>query len=277
MMSDYPWHNWSTYLLTLALMGVLLFQFGWFREQFCTVLCPYARFQSVLLDTSSLLVGYDSARGEPRGKISDKTAGDCIDCGLCVRVCPTGIDIRNGLQLECIQCAQCADACDSIMAKVGRPLGLVRYSTENSLAGKKTRFLRPRVLIYALILSITFGVFATMLFTRDYSYAQILHSTKDNLFSTEKDGRIINHLELHLENKSMQPRVFSVLLREPLDAQLVMPLTSFPVAAGSSAVLPIFLKFRASELVKGKMKAKIIVNDDKDFSKELNLDLIGPG
>jgi cytochrome c oxidase accessory protein FixG len=116
-------------------MGVMAFQFGWFREQFCTVLCPYARFQSVLMDAQSLLVGYDAHRGEPRGKLRETGKGDCIDCHLCVRVCPTGIDIRNGTQLECIACANCVDACDSVMRQIGRSPGLIRYDTENALGG----------------------------------------------------------------------------------------------------------------------------------------------
>ena len=150
MMMDYPWNNLSTFLLTLALMAVLLFQFGWFREQFCTVLCPYAKFQSALLDDSSLLIGYDVKRGEPRGKLGVINSGDCADCSLCVRVCPTGIDIRNGLQLECIQCAACADACNSVMQKIGRSQGLIRYDTEKGFQGTSVRLFRPRLLIYGV-------------------------------------------------------------------------------------------------------------------------------
>jgi cytochrome c oxidase accessory protein FixG len=122
--------------LTLALYGA----FSWFREQFCVIMCPYGRLQSALTDDNSLVIGYDKARGEPRGKVSDPNAGSCVSCNRCVQVCPTGIDIRNGLQLECIGCAACADACDDIMAKVKRPTGLIRYDSWNGFNGKPTRF-----------------------------------------------------------------------------------------------------------------------------------------
>lgn len=277
MMSDYPWNNPSTFFITLALMAVLLFQFGWFREQFCTILCPYARFQSVLLDDSSLLVGYDSKRGEKRGKLSDSEAGDCIDCGLCVRVCPTGIDIRNGLQLECIQCAQCADACDSIMSKVGRPTGLIRYDTERGLDGNKTRFLRPRVLIYATILMLIFSVFAFMLYSRELSEAQLLHSTRSSLYSQLNDGRIENHLELHLANKDDSVRMFTVEVKGRKDVELVVPLSPYPLAASTVSNLPVFAHFEPELLINGKLHVEVEVRDDAGFKKTLAIELIGPG
>src|SRR5690242_3744534 len=125
----------------------------------CTVACPYARLQSVLLDRSSLVVGYDRLRGEPRGKGKPQPGrGDCIDCNACVVACPTGIDIRDGLQLECIACAQCADACDGIMTKIKKPLGLIRYGSQIALeTHEKSRILRPRVVVYPVLLAVLLG------------------------------------------------------------------------------------------------------------------------
>ncbi len=125
----------------LVLTGIVLFDFGWFKEQFCVIACPYGRLQSVLMDENSLVVAYDEKRGEPR---RDKDVprieeGDCINCLKCVKVCPTGIDIRRGTQMECIACTMCIDACDEIMRKVGTPEGLIRYSSETELEGGERR------------------------------------------------------------------------------------------------------------------------------------------
>lgn len=275
MMSDYPWHNFPTFLLTLALMGALLFQFGWFREQFCTVLCPYARFQSALLDDSSLLIGYDSKRGEPRGKSADASAGDCIDCGLCVRVCPTGIDIRNGLQLECVQCAACADACDSVMAKIGRASGLIRYDTEKGLAGQPARFLRPRVIIYGLILCLVFCVLTYSLKTREMSEVVVFHSSHDALFTRLPSGEISNHFELSISNKSDSARLFQVSIAGESAMAATLPLSPFPVAANSRQKVPLFVTFSAAALKDGKRSIQLVVSDDAGFSKVLDVEILG--
>jgi cytochrome c oxidase accessory protein FixG len=152
-----PWELFWVLFYAFATYG----NAGWLREQVCKYMCPYARFQSAMFDRDTLIVSYDAARGEPRGadRSGAKTEqkGDCIDCSMCVQVCPTGIDIRKGLQIECIGCAACIDACDSVMDKVGKPRGLIRYATENALAGRwsaaqiKARLLRPRVIGYGLV------------------------------------------------------------------------------------------------------------------------------
>jgi cytochrome c oxidase accessory protein FixG len=133
--------------------GVLWFNFGWFREQLCIIICPYGRIQSALVDDNSLVIGYDTKRGEPRGHARLGAAvGDCVDCVRCVNVCPTGIDIRQGLQMECIACAACVDACDEVMTKLHRPTGLIRYDSQNALAGRRTRWVRPRTIVYFVLL-----------------------------------------------------------------------------------------------------------------------------
>lgn len=130
---------------SMAISGLLFFDMVWFREQTCLIICPYGRLQSVLADDDTYTIGYDTLRGEPRGKATDPASGACVDCGRCVDVCPTGIDIRNGLQLDCIGCGQCADACDAVMTKLERPKGLVRTDSLRGLSGEKRRFLRPRL------------------------------------------------------------------------------------------------------------------------------------
>src|SRR5690606_38137355 len=144
-MKEGPLAHATAFGVVAFLTLVLWFCFGWFREQFCVIMCPYGRLQSALTDDDTINVGYDEKRGEPRGA-KGKTTGDCIDCRRCISVCPTGIDIRNGLQLECIGCAACIDACDDIMTKIDRPKGLVRYDSLNGLTGKKRRIIRPRVI-----------------------------------------------------------------------------------------------------------------------------------
>ena len=149
-MQEGPLEHATAFGIVTFLTLVLWFCFGYFREQFCIIMCPYGRLQSALTDDDTINVGYDEKRGEPRGA-KGKAEGDCIDCRRCVQVCPTGIDIRNGLQLECIGCTACIDACDDIMTKVERPNGLIRYDSFNGLAGKKRRILRPRLLAYGLL------------------------------------------------------------------------------------------------------------------------------
>lgn len=153
MMQGSPLQHFTAFSVVAFITGALYFSFSWFREQFCIILCPYGRLQSALIDEHSVVIGYDTARGEPRGK-AGSTSGDCVDCRRCVQVCPTGIDIRNGLQLECIGCAACVDACDTVMAKLHRAPGLVRYDSQKGLQGGKTRLSRPRIWFYTLLLCI---------------------------------------------------------------------------------------------------------------------------
>jgi len=158
MMRAAPTENWSTFAFMAAFTGVTYFVFAWFREQVCIVLCPYGRIQSALIDDHSLVIGYDAQRGEPRGRVGTAGAGACVDCNRCVHVCPTGIDIRQGLQMECVGCTACIDACDEVMSRLHRPRGLIRYDSQNGFAGRPTRWLRPRTILYFVLLTIGAGV-----------------------------------------------------------------------------------------------------------------------
>ncbi len=197
--------------ITLFLTGALLFSFAWFREQFCIILCPYGRIQSALSDDDTIVIGYDESRGEPRGKKSDPNAGHCIDCHRCVHVCPTGIDIRNGLQMECVGCAACIDACDEIMDKIGRPRGLVRYDSMNGLTGKKRRILRPRIYAYAFLALLGLTVMSTVIYNRAKPIFAEISRMRGEPFFTDRSS-VRNHYQVRLVNKRNQPVTFTVAL-----------------------------------------------------------------
>jgi cytochrome c oxidase accessory protein FixG len=204
-------------LLSLATYG----NAGWLREQVCIHMCPYGRFQSVMLDQDSLIVSYNPQRGEPRGprrREADPLAsglGDCIDCTMCVQVCPTGIDIRDGLQIECIGCAACVDACDSIMDKMNYPRGLVGYTTAHQLDGGATRTWRPRLVGYAWVLALMVAALGTAFATRPLSALDV---SKDRILYRENAaGRLENVYTLKIINKSQRPQLYRLAAEGPQD------------------------------------------------------------
>src|SRR5690606_4178042 len=187
-------NGWETFWI-LFFTGATYMNAGWMREQVCKYMCPYARFQSVMFDHDTLIVSYDEKRGEPRtrgAKSRDEAnVGDCIDCGLCVQVCPTGIDIRDGLQYECITCAACIDACALVMEKIGKPRGLIRYTTEDALAGLKSNSLRPRMIGYGFVLMLMSALFVAALFLRVPAELDVIRD-RTNLYRVASDGSIEN-------------------------------------------------------------------------------------
>jgi len=230
----------------LAATGIMYGNFAFFREQLCVVICPYGRLQSVLLDDDSLVVGYDEKRGEPRGHAvaksalkgaaaktkggvgkgslgevelveakaqpdtgeAEKAAGDCVDCNRCVVVCPTNIDIRQGLQLDCIACTACIDACDEVMDKVGRDRGLIRYDSQRGLRGEGRRWLRPRLYAYTVLLVIGVVVATTAFRKREPFEANIMRL--QGMPYTREGGVIRNSFELHIVNKQSNTATFEV-------------------------------------------------------------------
>ncbi|EED34597.1 cytochrome c oxidase accessory protein CcoG [Luminiphilus syltensis NOR5-1B] len=208
---------------------------GWMREQVCTYMCPYARFQSVMFDRDTLIVSYDPERGEPRGSRkrsgnTDAILGDCIDCQLCVQVCPTGIDIRDGLQYQCIGCALCIDACNSIMDKMNYPRGLVSYTSENALEGKPSTVLRPRLVGYLLVLAVMTAVFSYTIFSRDMVDLTIFRD-RNQLYMAAPGGLIDNVYRLHLSNRDTEDHQYQIEVGG-IDGVEVIGVQTIAVASG---------------------------------------------
>ncbi|MBI2417998.1 MAG: cytochrome c oxidase accessory protein CcoG [Ignavibacteriales bacterium] len=196
-------HVWG-FVSINVFTALFFFVFSYFREQACTIVCPYGRLQGVLLDKNSLVVAYDDVRGEPRGKMKkgeERTNGDCIDCHLCVDVCPTGIDIRNGIQLECVNCTACIDACDDVMDKIKKPRGLVRYDSLNGIKDRIRFKITPRIIVYSIILTLLLSIFTYLLATRTDFNVNILR-TPGMLYQDQPNDMISNIYTINVVNKT---------------------------------------------------------------------------
>ncbi len=213
MMRTETGQHWGAFVFVAAATAGLYFNFAWFREQLCIVICPYGRMQSALIDDHSLVIGYDVKRGEPRGKLGLPNAGACIDCNRCVQVCPTGIDIRQGLQIECIGCAACVDACDQVMMKIKRPTCLIRYDSNEHFAGRLTRWIRPRTVVYAGLFLIGASVASWAISTVKPADATITRMRAAPYF-VDRDF-VRNQFLLRLINKRTEPVRFTAQIGAP--------------------------------------------------------------
>ncbi|MBI1732428.1 MAG: cytochrome c oxidase accessory protein CcoG [Gammaproteobacteria bacterium] len=228
-----PWATFWVFFYAFATYG----NAGWMREQVCKYMCPYARFQSAMFDRDTLVVSYDPGRGEPRGSrrrsIAHRAAGlgDCIDCGMCVQVCPTGIDIRKGLQYECISCSACIDACDSVMDTMGYPRGLIRYTTQHALEGKPTQVLRPRVFVYAGLLLLISAGLAWGILTRLPIALDVIRD-RNQLYRETDDGRIENVYTLKVMNMDTAPHEYVLSARGIKDLALKLEHHGISAAPG---------------------------------------------
>jgi cytochrome c oxidase accessory protein FixG len=215
---------------------------GWLREQVCLYMCPYARFQSVMFDADTLVVSYDKERGDPRGSrkrdadYKEQGLGDCVDCGMCVQVCPTGIDIRDGLQYECIGCALCIDACDSIMEKMEYDKGLISYTTEHRLEGKESHIFRPKSIAYAALLLIMVGAFSFTLITRIPLGLDVIRD-RGALYQLTGMGLIENAYTLKILNMSDENQDFSLSV-SGLEGLKISTSTEITVLSGEVYTLP---------------------------------------
>jgi cytochrome c oxidase accessory protein FixG len=274
-----PSQHWPAFLVAAAVTGLMFLDFGVLREQVCLVACPYGRFQSVLLDRRSLIVGYDARRGEPRGARSRAGSapprGDCIDCAACVITCPTGIDIRDGLQMECIHCTQCIDACDTVMAKIGRPKGLVRYGNRDEFEGKPRRILRPRIVVYPLIMTLVWGGLAWGLAHRGSADVTILRGIGAP-YGLLPDGQISNQLRVKIVNRSQESRKYAISIKDAPDLSLVCPENPLEIPAGGSATASVFVTAHARSFNRGVRDIDVEVNDGVDFAKTAPYRLLGP-
>lgn len=226
---------------------------GWMREQVCTYMCPYARFQSAMFDRNTLIISYDDKRGEPRGSRKknvdpkDKGLGDCIDCTMCVQVCPTGIDIRDGLQYQCIGCAACVDVCDEVMDKMGYAKGLVRYTTQNAIDGIKTRILRPRMVVYFLILLTITGALIYSMATRVPLELDVIRD-RNALYRTTENGMVENIYTLKIANMDTVNHAYKITIKSPFAAKLNLREKEIKIVAGQSGEIPASVEVDPVEL-----------------------------
>ena len=267
--SDHP----AGFAIVYGVAALMMFDFGFFREQMCTLVCPYARLQSVLLDRDSLIIGYDDQRGEPRHKgkkKSDTQSGDCIDCNLCVAACPTGIDIRDGLQLECIACTQCIDACDAVMEKIERPRGLIRFASQNTLSGVAKKFWRPRIVIYPLSVAIVLASFLTLLGNRATSEV-VFRRVQSDVPVLLGDG-VLQSVMLDLANNSDFERSYTLVVNEPAYS-LVTVLPN--IKAYGKRVVQLPIKVPVDAFVNGKYTMTLTVSDDGNLNEVLTKTLFG--
>ncbi len=275
MMRHAPAQNWGTFVFVFALTGILYFNFAWFREQFCIIMCPYGRLQSVLIDDNSIVVGYDTVRGEPRGKPSPEH-GDCIDCRRCVQVCPTGIDIRQGLQLECIACTACIDACDEVMVKLHRPKGLIRHDSMNALTGRAAKFWRPRLFIY-----IALGLVGTVAFAFATQQVKpvimsVLRMQGAPYFRDEHDIR--NNFLVRLANKRAETHEYQVSVESPVPALTSTGLSAhkLTLGPGEEAQEPLIMTVPDREF-RGNFDVKVQVRGQSgEIEDERAVPFLGP-
>ncbi|HYW49120.1 MAG TPA: cytochrome c oxidase accessory protein CcoG [Gemmatimonadaceae bacterium] len=267
-----------TPFLVMAVTTLLIFlDFGWFREQTCLIACPYGRWQSALIDKRSLIVAYDATRGEPRraGSVRGPDAGDCVSCNACVMTCPTGIDIRNGLQMECVHCTQCIDACDHVMTALHKPTGLIRYASQEQLAGRPGTIWRPRVIIYSVALSITLGALALTLGTRAKAEIMVLRSSSEP-WSVEADGRVANQLRVKIVNRSHEAHDYDVTVTGLQGGTVIAPELPLRIEPGAQRTTSLFLVDDVASFTNGRHAVTLRITDGDGFSEELPFVLLGP-
>lgn len=280
-----PLEHISTLISLLIFTGVFYFIFAWFREQVCIIACPYGRLQGVLLDNKSIIVAYDHKRGEKEvgrakfKKNEDREAsgkGDCIDCFQCVQVCPTGIDIRNGTQLECINCTACIDACDSIMEAVNLPKGLIRYASEENIEKKAPFKFTPRLKSYTAVLIILIGVLSGLLFLRSDVEANILRlpgqlyeHKENNIISNVFTYKLLNKTTKDYENINFKLKSPKGTIRTVKQGEIIVPAQD--LAEGT-----LFIEINSSALSGDKNRAVIEVYSGDKLIETTSATFLGP-
>ncbi len=288
MAASPPSENIATFLIVNTTTLIILLNFGWFKERLCTIICPYGRLQSVLMDENSLVVAYDEKRGEPRkgSKPRSKKRGDCIDCLKCVAVCPTGIDIRHGIQMECIACTSCIDACNEIMRLTKKPEGLIRYESENGLKGEKTVFWKMKTNIYlGLTLLSVIGLFL-FIFNRSGLDITVLraHENPYQILETSREKTLIaNHFTLNFKNQSGMKMEVDVIRTGGImntQIEIIAPTLPIVIPPGAAKKNHIFIKFPKSILEKKshhKFRLQITTKSNDITQKYIKeISLVGP-
>ena len=266
----------GTFFALIVFTSIFFFVYYWFREQVCIVVCPYGRLQGVLLDKNSIVVAYDYLRGEPRGKKStvDAPVGDCIDCKACVRVCPTGIDIRNGTQLECINCTACIDACDEIMDNLGRPKKLIKYASENNIVKKEKLKITARTKAYSVVLLIIFSALVALLVTRDDVDVTILR-TQGMVYQKMPGGYIGNLYSARMFNKTHEDININLSIASQ-DGEIEIIGAPPVVGKENYAVVVFLIKKKATRITKRNSTILIQVQPEGQPSITKKTSFIGP-
>ena len=271
---------WKGSLFTIALVtGAILFDFGWFRDQMCTIACPYGRLQNVLSDQDTILVAYDEKRGDPKVKLKDRgplvRAGDCIDCRACVNACPTGTDIRRGLQPECIGTAQCIDACNEVMISQRKPLGLIRYTSEREQKGGVRHVWRARTLVYLALLSIAWGSVGVLVFTRNDALVEIVRGGRE-AYRMLPTGEVANQQRLRVTNQRPEPQRFTIEILAPAGAKIVVSESPVVVAADQVVTVNLVTTVSRGAFEDGQVTARYLVKSDRGYQEEVEFLLLGP-
>ncbi len=265
----------------IVFSGLFYGVFAFLREQVCTTICPYGRLQGVLLDEHSIVVAYDHERGEERGRLKkdeDRKAegkGDCIDCHQCVNVCPTGIDIRNGTQLECVNCTACIDACNDIMEGINKPKGLIRYASEaNIQGGKKFKWTR-RMTAYTVLLSVLLIIWGTLIGTRSNFDAEVLKS-RGSTYTVLNNGYLSNIYELNLTNKTKDHYDVQLKLEDDVDGRVELNTSSLDLGPEQQSTENFIIKLHPDELQRGQKKLTIVILGDGKPIQRVKTSFIGP-
>jgi cytochrome c oxidase accessory protein FixG len=271
---------WTGALFVVAaLTTLILFDFGWFRDQMCTIACPYGRLQNVIADQDTIVVAYDERLGEPRAapkfRLPGVDAGECLDCGACVTACPTGTDIRRGLQVECIGTGQCVDACDEVMRKRGRPKGLIQFTSQRELSGGQRRIWRPRNLVYLALMTVAWSTLAVLVATREDALVEVVRGGREpyRLLTT---GDVANQQRMRFTNQLDEPQHFDVIVLSPAAASLVLSQSPVVVAPEQVTTINAVTTVPRSVYVDGQVRVRYLVTSDKGFRKEVDFILLGP-
>lgn len=281
IVSDNPVNHLGGLATIIIFSGVFFFVFAWFREQVCIIVCPYGRLQSVLLDRHSVVIAYDYVRGEIRSKFrknEDRQAegkGDCIDCNQCVEVCPTGIDIRNGTQLECINCTACMDACDHVMDKIKRPRGLIRYDSEENIAQKTKKILTARVIAYSVVLAVLISAFGFLLASRTDVEAIILR-TPGQMFQQVDENTLSNVYNYKMVNKTSEDLNLTIKLIQPEGELKMIGANPIIVPQGELAEGALMLLLTKQNLEGRNTEVKLGIYKDGELLDEVETNFNGP-
>jgi cytochrome c oxidase accessory protein FixG len=259
--------------------GAIVFDFGWFRDQMCTIACPYGRLQSVLVDQDTILVAYDEQRGDPKVRLVDRgpgvLAGDCIACKRCVSACPTGTDIRRGLQSECIGTAQCVDACEEVMLQQGKPIGLIKYTSEREQQGGTQRIWRLRNVAYLALMAVAWGTLTFLLVTRADALVEFRRGGREP-YRLLPTGEVANQQRVRVTNQRPETQRFTIEVVSPPGATLILSESPITVEPDSLVTINAVATVPRGIFTDGQAEIRYRVRSDRGFDQEVTFVLLGP-